>query len=89
MLSTLHPGRSIYGAFHAPSRPLALVVAGVSKVVFIGLVLAQGQRFMAYQAGTAVVIDSAMVALFAIYLIGSRKVASQAASETRPDVMVS
>jgi hypothetical protein len=51
----------IYGAFHPPSRPLALVVAGLSKLVFIALVLAQGQRFMGHQAGQAVVIDSVMI----------------------------
>jgi hypothetical protein len=32
---------------------------------------------MEHQAGTAVVIDSVMVGLFAIYLIGSRKADSQ------------
>ena len=76
-LIALIGGMLIYGAFHPPSRPLALVVAGASKVVFIGLVLAQGQRFMEHQAGTAVVIDCVMVTLFAIYLIGSRNGAAR------------
>jgi hypothetical protein len=72
-LIALIGGMLIYGAFHPPSRPLALTVAGLSKLVFIALVLAQGQRFMGYQAGQAVVIDSVMVVLFAGYMISSRK----------------
>ena len=62
----------IYGAFNPPSRPLVLTVAGLSKLVFIGLVLAQGDRFLGHQAGVAVVIDSVMVLLFAAYLAGAR-----------------
>ena len=71
----------IYGAFDPPSRPLALVVAGASKLVFIALVLSQGDRFMGYQAGQAVVIDSIMIALFAAYLIASRT----GTPDARPD----
>lgn len=63
----------IYGAFDPPSRPLALTIAGISKLIFIGLVLAQGNRYLSYQAGTAVVVDLAMVALFIIYLVGLRR----------------
>jgi hypothetical protein len=58
----------IYGALHAPSRKLALVVAGASKVAFIALVLAQGERYLA-GLGVAVVVDSVMVVLFAAYVI--------------------
>lgn len=63
----------IYGAFDPPSRPLALTIAGISKLIFIGLVLAQGNRYLGYQAGTAVVVDLVMVALFVLYLIGLRR----------------
>jgi hypothetical protein len=80
-LIALVGGMLIYGAFHPPSRTLALVVAGLSKLVFITLVLAQGQRFMGYQAGQAVVIDSVMIVLFATYLISTRTVVSR----TLPD----
>lgn len=67
----------IYGAFHAPSRKLALVVAGASKIAFIALILTQGQ---AYLAGlqTAVIVDSVMVVLFAIYLIVGKPRAANA-----------
>ncbi len=63
----------VYAAFHPAQRPMALVVAGASKLVFIGLVLSQGSRYLGAQAGVAVVIDAVMVVLFAIYLAGYRK----------------
>lgn len=66
----------IYGAFDPPSRPLVLTVAGISKLIFIGLVLAQGKRYLGYQAGIAVVVDLVMVALFILYLIGLRRTRS-------------
>jgi hypothetical protein len=62
----------LYGAFHPSSRSLVLTVAGLSKVVFICLVLSQGARYLGHQAGIAVVVDSAFVLLFAGFLIGSR-----------------
>lgn len=58
----------IYGAFHPPSRKLALVVAGASKIAFIALILMQGDRYLA-SLQTAVIVDSVMVVLFVIYLI--------------------
>lgn len=61
----------IYGALHAPSRKLALVVAGASKIAFIALVLMQGDRYLA-GLQTAVIVDSVMVVLFAIYLVIGR-----------------
>jgi hypothetical protein len=59
----------IYGAFHEPVRRIALLVAGASKVAFIGLVLALGQQFLQFQVGVSVAVDSIMVVLFATYLI--------------------
>ena len=58
----------LYGAFQPHTRPLVLSVAGVSKLVFIALVLAQGGRFLSHQAGFAVAADSLMVVLYATYL---------------------
>lgn len=63
----------IYGAFHEGSRKLSVVVALVSKAVFIGLMLTMGQQFMGKQAGMAVYVDSVEVLLFAIYLLGSAR----------------
>ena len=61
----------IYGAFRPAQRPLILVVAGASKLTFIGLVLAQGSRYLGEQAGIAVAVDGVMVLLFALYLLSS------------------
>jgi hypothetical protein len=63
----------IYGAYRPSSRPLILTVAGLSKLVFIGLVLTYGRQFLGRQAGVAIVIDLAMVALFVGYLIQVRR----------------
>jgi hypothetical protein len=62
----------IYGAFDPPGRPFIVSIAGLSKLVFIGLVLTQGRQFLGYQAGVAVVIDAVWVALFIVYLIGAK-----------------
>lgn len=62
----------IYGAFRPEVRPLVLVVAGVSKLTFIGLVLAEGSRYLVHQAGVAVAVDAVMVLLFALYLFAGR-----------------
>jgi hypothetical protein len=62
----------IYGAQRPAVRPLVLMVAGASKLFFIGLVLSHGSRFLAYQAGVAVAIDAVWVAVFATYLIAGR-----------------
>ena len=63
----------LYGAYHPPVRPLVLTVAGTSKIIFIGLVLAHGGQYLGHQAGLAILIDAVMVALFAGYLIGTRR----------------
>jgi hypothetical protein len=68
-LVALVGGMLVYGAYRPAVRPLVLTVAAASKIVFIALVLAHGTLFLGYQAGTAVLIDSAMVIIFAGYLI--------------------
>jgi hypothetical protein len=65
----------IYGAFHAPSRKLALVVAGASKIAFIALILMQGDRYL-NGLQTAIIVDSVMVVLFAAYLVFGRSAAA-------------
>jgi len=81
-LIALIGGMLIYGAFNPVHRPLVLIVAGVSKVVFIALVLSEGTRYLSYQAGVAIAIDSVMVLLFAWYLIAARSVAARTAVES-------
>ena len=67
-LIALIGGMLIYGAYHPASRPLILTVAGVSKAIFIALVLAHGAAFLDNQAGIAVAVDSAFVVLFAVII---------------------
>ena len=63
----------IYGARKPAIRPFALIVAGVSKAIFIMLVLSHGRRFLGYQAGIAVVVDLVWVLVFAAYLLAIRR----------------
>jgi hypothetical protein len=72
VLITLIGAMLIYGAYHAAVRPLVLAVAGLSKLVFIALVLAQGSRYLGQQAGIAIAIDAVWVVLFALYLAAAR-----------------
>lgn len=62
----------IFGALNPASRRLALVVAGASKIAFIGLILAQDDRYLA-GLGAAIAIDSVMIVLFAIFLLTWRR----------------
>lgn len=62
----------IYGAFRPSVRPLVLIVAGLSKAIFISLILIYGPQFLGHQAGVAVAFDSAMVLLFVTYLVAAR-----------------
>ena len=64
----------IYAARRPELRPMALSVAGLSKAIFIALVLSHGRLFLGYQAGIAVVIDLVWVAVFAAYLATLRRV---------------
>ncbi len=58
----------IYGAFNPAVRPLVLVVAAASKVVFIALVLANGNRYLRTQVGISIAVDSVMIVVFLLYL---------------------
>jgi hypothetical protein len=72
VLITLIGAMLLYGAYHPPVRPLVLAVAGTSKMVFIGLVLAHGGRYLGH-AGLAIAVDVVLVALFAAYLLNLRQ----------------
>jgi len=71
-LIALVGGMLVYGAYDPPTRKVALTVAGLSKAVFIGLVLSNGSRFLSHQAGIAVVVDSVMILVFVAYLAKTR-----------------
>ena len=59
----------IYGAFVAHLRKFVLAIAGESKLLFIILVLYSAKSYFGYGAGTAVIADSIMIVLFAVYLL--------------------
>ena len=63
----------IYAAFRPEVRTLVVAVAGIGKLIFIGLVLTYGRGFLSQQAGIAVGFDLVMVALYAAYLLGVRR----------------
>lgn len=63
----------IYGAFHPPTRPLVLTVAGLSKLSFIGLVLTYGTQYLGHKVGVSIAVDLVMVVLFICYLIAVRR----------------
>ena len=67
----------VHGAWDPATRRLALVTGSVSKAAFITLVLSNGWRFMGHGAGTAVAVDSVMVALFVWYLVATRRATLQ------------
>lgn len=69
-------GMLIYAAFHPPCRAMVLVVAGVSKLVFLGLVLGFGRRFLEEKVSIVMGVDMVMVALFVAFLFGMRGITS-------------
>jgi hypothetical protein len=71
-LITLVGAMLIYGAYKPPVRRLVLSVAGLSKLVFVILVLAHGSRYLGQQAGIAIAVDAVWVVLFAWYLLATR-----------------
>ena len=58
----------IYAARKPALRPLALSIAGTSKLVFAALVLSHGSRFLGQEAAIAVAVDLLWVLVFATYL---------------------
>ena len=62
----------IYGAFNPSVRRFTLVITGISKIIFIVLVLTLGEAFLGFGVKTAVIVDSIMVILFILYLLLSR-----------------
>ncbi len=73
-LVTLVGAMLIYGAFKPLHRSLVLVVASISKIVFIGLVLTIGNQYLG-KAGFTIVFDSVVVIIFLVYLATTRDVA--------------
>jgi O-antigen/teichoic acid export membrane protein len=62
----------IYGAFAEAVRRFVLVIACASKITFVCLIGIFGQQYLAFEAGTAVVVDLVMIVLFLAYLLLGR-----------------
>ena len=73
-LIALIGGMLIYAARAPELRPMVLTVAGLSKAVFVILVLSQGTRFLDNQAAIAIAIDAGWVLVFTAYLIAARRI---------------
>lgn len=67
MLITLLGAALIYGAFNPAVRPLVLIIAGLSKLVFVGLLLALGEQYLP-KILPPILIDGLAVLLYAICL---------------------
>jgi hypothetical protein len=61
----------IYGGFKPHSRHLILVIAAVSKSIFIGLNLLIGSDYLSTSL-VPIVFDSLFILLYVLYLCGSR-----------------
>lgn len=59
----------IYGGWTSSHQEPILVVAGASKLAFIGLVLSFGRRFLGPSLMVPIALDAVFVLLFAIILI--------------------
>ncbi|TGL40378.1 hypothetical protein [Leptospira perdikensis] len=66
-LITIVGGMLIYGAYNEPNRNLVLVVASLSKSIFVLLNLIYGSSFL-MKSGIALVFDSILVIIFVSYL---------------------
>jgi hypothetical protein len=72
ILIVLGGGTLVYGAFVPAVRSLVLIATGLGKLAFIGLVFWHGAAMLEHRLLVAVVTDSAMVLLFALYLLAPK-----------------
>ena len=61
----------IYGAFQPLHRSLILVIASISKIIFIGLVLTIGNDYLG-KAGIVIMFDVLVVTIFIVYLLTTK-----------------
>ena len=71
-LITLVGAMLIYGAYRPNLRPLILTVAGLSKLIYVTLLLVYGSAYLPMII-TPVVVDSVAIILFAICLAGDHR----------------
>ena len=65
LLISLTGGMLVWAAFHPETRELAVGVAVISKVFYLGSLVAKGGRFIKGFAGVTVLIDAVMIVLLA------------------------
>ena len=63
----------VYGAYRPAVRRFVLATTGISKVVFIWLVIAGGTQFLGHPIAIAALVDIVVVLLFAVYLVATRR----------------
>jgi hypothetical protein len=61
----------IYGAYNPVHRTFVIIIASISKVVFISLVVTIGDQYLS-NAGAAIAFDSVIVVFFLLYLLGGQ-----------------
>ena len=68
LLIALTGGMLVWAAFHPETRTLAIGVALISKVFYMGQLIAKRGRFLKGMAGMTVLLDLVMAALLAIWM---------------------
>lgn len=68
LLIALTGGMLLWAAFHPETRTLAIGVALISKIFYMGQLIAKRGRFLKGMAGMTVLIDLVMAALLATWL---------------------
>ena len=71
-LIALIGGMILYASNHPACRRFILWVTGISKIVFIWLVIAGGTQFLGHPIALAALVDIVIVLLFAGYLWKTR-----------------
>ena len=68
LLIALTGGMMLWAAFHPETRTLAIGVALISKVFYMGQLITKGGRFLKGMAGVSVLLDVIMAALLATWM---------------------
>ena len=71
-LITLIGAMLIYGAFRPKVRPMVLAIAGLSKLIFVGLLLLLGSQYLP-KTLTPILVDSIAIVLLAFCLPNARR----------------
>lgn len=70
-LITLIGAMLVFGAYRPEYRSFILVVASVSKLIFVGLVLSVGSQYLG-KAGLTIAFDGVLAVVFIAYLLGEK-----------------